>query len=989
MNRAQKIRAFAIVFLIVFSLFVDLCSANGSLSWLTDLKGDNSGHAVGYFLTLPVSAEELSMGASSSCGSMDATDVCFFPANTALFDCRSFSITHLEWLLGLRKEYCCGSIPIEEVGTVGFFSQIFTPGKFSNAYTIDEIPSNPSLIDFSIGASFARSFLHKRLSAGASVSYVESRLDMNAGRTFSVNTDVSLSPSPLLLMHLRAGNIGPKMSYTVDFPEALPLQVAYSIAVNPWAFNEDLLTVVDPQFGVGVSKIADEPLLVGARAQGKFFKFLSLKGGYEFPCGAPPGLPGISAGIGLERNFYGADFGWKQQSKEFGSVWSLSVNVRLKESIAKKAEDYYFLARHFFEQGRMRPSLSNAKKAVKLDPNMWKAHALISEINALKRRNSGVEMAILYTGNAKGQFVPQKVENGSLGGFARLSTAIRDCRAQFPLTLTLDAGGSLIQSSLAVKSPIADWFFDYCDYQARGFGKGEMDFGKERIFTKGRNVKTDFLCSNLAGSFGTGIIGKKIVTIGNYSFALLATTDPLALIRAEDRNKLLSPAEELTALLSKSTVKKADVRILIINGSWEFITAMINALPQIDIVLCGGLGQKFETPMKIGNALVISPGDGGCHLGKLILRFDDHKKIISFDNHLIALTEDIPPDPVVAGKLPTINESADSLDAISAELGMKNGDSSGVFCFASDRDSINGIYLKVLNRQAEFPLTRGRGASSRPILSFACGKCMYFEKQNDTACCVLRTMDLSGVNKWTVPFIGCITEAAFSPDGKWLYFSGRTDSSVNDLYRIKPGGAVPDPVIAWKNSFESSIAFSPDGKYLVFASNSGNGRQLFLADTAGFKPICLTEGNADNYTPRFSPSGQRLAFLSNKTSFHGSYDVWVYTAASGTISQATFRSKVSDYCWLDDARTIVYSSGDTLSSLKTMAVEGREGIELIKTGLPKNYSELHPRTISWRKAMKIIYTRALRNGEKKIYWVNPDGTEDACIVDGKGQDWIE
>jgi TolB protein len=343
----------------------------------------------------------------------------------------------------------------------------------------------------------------------------------------------------------------------------------------------------------------------------------------------------------------------------------------------------------------------------------------------------------------------------------------------------------------------------------------------------------------------------------------------------------------------------------------------------------------------------------------------------------------------VAGKLPTLDEGADSPDAVAGELGMKKGDSSGVFCFVSDRDSMQGIYLKVLNRLAEFPLTRGRGAASLPILSFACGKCLFFEQQIDPACRVLRTMDLSGVNKWTVPFIGCITEASFSPDGNWLYFSGRTDSSVNDIYRIKPGGQVAVPVIAWKNSFEGSIAFSPDGKYMVFASNGGNGRQLFLADTAGFKPICLTEGNADNYTPRFSPSGQRLAFLSNKTSFNGSYDLWVYTAASGTVSQATFRSKVTDYCWLNDAKTIVYSSGDTVSSLKTMTVEGQAGIELIKTGLPKDYNELHPRTITWRTSIKIIYTKEMRNGERKIYWVNPDGTDNACIVDSKGQDWIE
>ena len=103
----------------------------------------------------------------------------------------------------------------------------------------------------------------------------------------------------------------------------------------------------------------------------------------------------------------------------------------------------------------------------------------------------------------------------------------------------------------------------------------------------------------------------------------------------------------------------------------------------------------------------------------------------------------------------------------------------------------------------------------------------------------------------------------------------------------------------------------------------------------------------------------------------------------------TFHSRVKDYCWLDDAKTIIYSSGDTLSALKKIGVNGGEGIELIRTGISKDYSELSPRAIKWHKATKIIYTREMRNGDRKIYWVNTDGTEDQRIVNSKGRDWLE
>jgi Tol biopolymer transport system component len=790
-------------------------------------------------------------------------------------------------------------------------------------------------------------------------------------------------------MHLRAGNIGPQLSYTRGYAEPLPLQVAAAGALFPLGFREDLCATFEPRIGIGASKLADEPLLLGVSAAGKLFRFLSLRTGYEFPYGGEPGRAGLCAGVGLERHFYGADVGWKNQSEEFGSVWSLSVSVRLKEAVAKKAEDYYFLARRYFGEGRLRQSLGNAKKAVELDPNMWKAHTLISEINALKRRASGTEIAVIYTGNAQGKFAPQPAGSGMSGGFARQAAVIRGLREQFPVTVTIDAGNSLGRTSLDEKSAFADWFYDHCVYDARGLGKGELDFGLGRIFIKSRKATCPFLCSNMAGSYGTNIAGKKTMTSGGYSFALLATTGPAVASAEEDRKKLLPCAEELTGLLSKGAAKGADVRILISNDSWERTRALAEAFPQIDIILCGGIGQRFETPMRVGNALIISPGQGGCCVGKLILRFNKDKKIISFDNHLIALTEDIPPDPVVAGKLPALAEGAQAAENVAAGFGAGPGDASGVFAFVSDRDTVNGIYLKVLDKLAEFPLTAGRGSASKPLLSFACGKCAYFEKQSDTACPVLRVMDLSGVNKRTVPFDGCVSEACFTPDGKWLYLSAAAQSASGDIYRIKPQGGGALPVIAWKNSSEGSMAFSSDGAFMAFTSDAGGGRQLYLADSGGNKPLCLTEGKTDNFSPHFCPTGRYLAFLSDKTSFGGSYDLWLHDTASGAVYQLTTRSAVNDFCWLPDGKSIVYSAGRPRSALRTMSVGGAESSELIGAVLQKDYSELAPRVMPWRASVRIIYTRELRNGDREIYWVRPDGTGDERVVKSRGGDWLE
>ena len=974
-----------------FFLFPGAAGASNPSAWLRDINGENSGHTVAYFLTLPVEAGELSIGGASSCGAMDATDACFFTANTALFNRQKLAATHLEWLMGLRKEILSACFPIEDVGTIGFFSQVFTPGAFDNAYTIDETPSHPSLLDYSAGLSFARSFFHSSLSAGAAISYVESRLDGAAGRTVCVNADCAVSPSPFFSMHVRAGNIGPGLSYTDNVPEPLPLLAACALAIKPLAMQEELLAVIDPQIGLGAKKIADEPLVVGVNAQATMFHAIIARAGYEYPMGSDrPAVPGLSAGIGLQQKNFGADFGWKDQSKEFGSVWSITLKAQLKEMIVKTAEDYYFLAQRYYGQGRLKQSLSNAKKAVDLDPNMWKAHVLISTINALKRRESGTEMAFIYTGNTGGRFLPAPAGEGArMGGYARQASVIKQLRAQFPLTMLIDAGNFLTSATLPVKARLADWYYRQCAYDAVAMGAGEFDFGLDRLFTKTAPPQSEYCCTNIAGPLRPGVVRSKIVTIKGYTLYVMSVVGPALPKRPQDRALLAAPIAEITEFLSKNAAKNATVRILVINDSWERACALARSLPEVDIVVCGGMRQKFETPMKIGTTLLLSPGENGAYVGKLIMRFNEQKKLISFDNHLIALTEDIAPDSAVNDKLRLAIESGGAQEQNVVEPDMKKTAPDGVFVFLSNRDGVAGIFLKVPNNQAEFRLTRDKNECAKPSVSFAGGKCAYLEKTTDTSCPVLQVMNLSGAEKRTIPFNGCINEAVFSPNGKWLYFSGHTDSSTDGIFRIRPEGSGLQPIVDWKQSSQRYFDVSPDNAAVVFGSN-GNGKwQLFITDSLGRRPICFTEAGSDNKLPRFSPSGEYCAFLSNKTSFGGSYDLWEYAMAGGKADQITVNAKVNDFCWLSDGQTIVCSSGEPRATLKTINPATNACARLIGGDSIMAYAECAPRLIAYKNAWKIVYTRVYSNGDKKIFWVNLDGSGDQRIVNSKGQDWLE
>jgi Tol biopolymer transport system component len=965
-------------------------------SWLSDINGQNSGHTVAGFLSLPSSAGELGTGSAAFCGMMDATDASFYTANTGLFNRDKFSVTHLEWLMGLRKESIAACFPIEEIGTAGFFSQVFTPGQFSNARDIDEDPSNPSMVDYSIGLSFAKSFFDQRLCAGAAISYVESRLDNSVGRTASVNADATIIPSLWFLGHFHVGNLSPGLSYsTGEQNELLPLQVGCSFAVSPFAFEEALSATIDPKIIVGVNKTADEPLVVGTGLQATMVKFLTLRTGYDYQVGNPSaasGMSGLNAGVGVEGKTLAADFGWRYQSNDFGSVWSASIKMRLQELAPKTAEDHYREAEGFFKSGNYRQSLRFAYKALDLDPNMWKAHTLISTIDALMRRENGTEMVIIYTGNTKGRFLPVISGDQTIGGLARTATVLRRLRTQFPLSMTIDAGNAVTGASNQDRGPLVDAYFSDLAYDAVALGKGEIDFGLGRMFPKDDKIKTRYLCTNLRGTFGTGVISKKTVAVGPYTFFIMAVVAPNLPDKSEDRERLAPVLDEISTGFTMGPAKNATLRILIVNDAWENIAAVARVLPTVDVILCGNVRQQFETPMKIGNAAVISPGDFGAYVGKLVLRFSGDKKLVSLGNHCIPLTGEIASDSAIERRLRSIIGKTDFQET-APQAEFKKGPIDGVFAFMSDRDGQPGVFLKILDKQAEYPLTGKKTASSKfaclhPVVSFSGSKIAYFERQSDTGCPTPRIMEMSGVNKHTVAFDGCISVMRFSPNGSWLYFTGRTDSSSGDIYRIKPDGLTPYPIISWKNSSEAMGDFSPDGGHFVFMANGNGKNQLYLTDSSGQRPLCITEGNGDNIAPGFSPSGTSCAFLSNKTSFAGSYDLWLYDRAEGKAAQMTVRANVNGFCWLDD-KTIVYSGGKALCSLFKLDLPSDISAPLIPGDSLKNYAETHPSTLSYKKSVKIIFNQEYPDGGQKIFWVNPDGSGNERVVNSRGRDWLE
>ncbi|UCC49183.1 MAG: PD40 domain-containing protein, partial [Gemmatimonadota bacterium] len=119
--------------------------------------------------------------------------------------------------------------------------------------------------------------------------------------------------------------------------------------------------------------------------------------------------------------------------------------------------------------------------------------------------------------------------------------------------------------------------------------------------------------------------------------------------------------------------------------------------------------------------------------------------------------------------------------------------------------------------------------------------------------------------------------------------------------------------------YAASYTVSSDGS-LAYLSEPDRGDQLLLVSREGETRVLFSPGGGSRlWTPRFSPSGDRIAFVRDE-------DVWVYSLAEGTAQRLSFEGPSTDPAWTTDGRSIGYSvAGEGDGSFATLLLRAADG----------------------------------------------------------------
>ncbi|TKJ41630.1 hypothetical protein CEE37_03425 [candidate division LCP-89 bacterium B3_LCP] len=141
---------------------------------------------------------------------------------------------------------------------------------------------------------------------------------------------------------------------------------------------------------------------------------------------------------------------------------------------------------------------------------------------------------------------------------------------------------------------------------------------------------------------------------------------------------------------------------------------------------------------------------------------------------------------------------------------------------------------------------------------------------------------------------------------------------------------LPHPLTAALSS-EIDPAISPDGRWLLYVSNSSGNYDLWIRPLEGGVPIQLTSHPADDFSPVWSPKGNRICFVSMRDDPAGDIYTLKFSIRSGKPRSYSIRRIVEKPGWQsfpsysEDAKYIVYQDGVSDQGKLIMRRIGKRG----------------------------------------------------------------
>lgn len=252
---------------------------------------------------------------------------------------------------------------------------------------------------------------------------------------------------------------------------------------------------------------------------------------------------------------------------------------------------------------------------------------------------------------------------------------------------------------------------------------------------------------------------------------------------------------------------------------------------------------------------------------------------------------------------------------------------------------------------------------------------------------IIRTQDIDNSQEM-VSVDGDISDMAISPDGKEIAYI-----SNGEVFVSSTDGSFTKQITETAAQ-ENFITFSPDGEYLLYAAERDSKWSIFKATkTRKEEPFfyaatliteeALISNEFDNYQPKISPDGKKLAFIQDRRTLKV---MDIESAKTTTLITPNYMLHMRDgdqtFSWSPDSQWILFEYNKLLNNAD-IAMIAASGEEEMKVIIPSGYFDSAPK---WVNDGKQIIWFSNRNGLKS-YATSGRTENDVYTLFFKQDDW--
>jgi Tol biopolymer transport system component len=235
------------------------------------------------------------------------------------------------------------------------------------------------------------------------------------------------------------------------------------------------------------------------------------------------------------------------------------------------------------------------------------------------------------------------------------------------------------------------------------------------------------------------------------------------------------------------------------------------------------------------------------------------------------------------------------------------------------------------------------------------------ETSNTSGDLFIADVDGSHIRQVTFDRMG-VRGVAWTPDDRALVFASNR-SGAYELWQVPASGGAAQSIAA-KGSEVTSPSLARDGGLLAYTSTSQNWNiwraPVAAADANATPPKVLIASFGRNDSPRYSPDGKKIAFISDRS---GSWELWVSDSDGHDLRQITSFGGpvVGTPHWSPDGRYLVFDARPNgRSVIFTVASTGGNPQPVVQ----EDFENKKP---NWSRDGRSIYYTSSRGGKAQLW----------------------